>query len=270
MQESLKSNNLNGRLIAVCGKGGVGKTALTALMIKILVSSGNHLKLLAIDADPAMGLPIALGVDIKKTMGAVRDEIIRTARTTKDERKIELADMLDYMVFEALTELDGYSLIAMGRSEAGGCYCPVNDLLRSAIEELSKGFDIVIIDGEAGLEQIHRNVMRNIDTLIAITDKSARGLQVVDTIKKMAMSGKVIRCSRMGMVINRIKVEEKEQAIKSAREIDIEILGCIPEDDNIAQNDFIGKPILDIEDTSPSIAAVKDIVVKLDVLPSSA
>ena len=265
MPESQPSTDLKRKLVAICGKGGVGKTALTALMMKIIVGSGSKAKLLAIDADPAMGLPIALGVHINRSMGEVRDEIIRTARTAKDERKTELANMLDYMVFEALMELDGYSLIAMGRSEASGCYCPVNDLLRAAIEDLSKGFDIVLIDGEAGLEQLNRKVMRNIDTLITVTDLSARGLQVVDTIRSIAQTGKVIKCKRIGMVINRVRDGEGDKINEFARKIDVEILGHIPEDVNIAKYDLIGKPILDINDASPSIVAVRDIVNKLDL-----
>jgi len=267
VSESLKNKSAKGRLIAVCGKGGVGKTAVTALITKVIVSSGRDLKLLAIDADPAMGLPNTLGVSVPTTMGEIRDNIIKTARTTREQRKTELATMLDYMVFETLIELDGYSLLAMGRSEAGGCYCPVNDLLRGAIEELSRGFDIVIIDGEAGLEQIHRNVMRKIDTLIAVTDKSARGFQVVGTIKKMAMSGKVLRCNRIGAVINRIREEEKTQVLKSARETGIEVFGCIPEDENIARHDLIGKPLLDVDSDSPAVIGVRAIVENLELLP---
>jgi len=250
----------------VCGKGGVGKTAVTALMTKILVRSGSGLKLLAIDADPAMGLPNTLGVSVKRNMGEVRDEIIRTARTAKKERKIELADMLDYMVFEALTELEGYSLIAMGRSEAEGCFCPVNDLLRGAIEDLSKSFDILLIDGEAGLEQINRKVIRNIDTLIAVTDLSARGFQVADTIKRIAQTRSVVRCKRLGLVINRVKGGDEEQIRKSAQQIGLETLACIPEDENIARYDLIGKPIFDIEDNSPGVVAVREIVERLKLL----
>ena len=267
MQGDLEKGNSTGRLIAVCGKGGVGKTAVTTLITKVIVNSGRGLKLLAIDADPAMGLPNTLGVSVLKTMGEIRDNIISTAKKAKDKRKIELATMLDYMVFETLLELDGYSLLAMGRSEAGGCYCPVNDLLRGAIEELSKGFDIVIIDGEAGLEQIHRNVMRKIDTLIAVTDKSARGFQVVGTIKEMAMSGKILRCNRMGMIINRIREEEEEQLIEAAREMGIEVFGCIPEDENIARHDLVGEPLLDVDSDSPAVVAAREIVDKLDLLP---
>lgn len=97
-----KSTSPAKRLIAVCGKGGTGKTALTAMMTRVLLESRKAGKLLLIDADPAMGLPNALGMKVKRTMGQVREEIIKTARGSDKEKKEKLNSMLDYMVLEAL------------------------------------------------------------------------------------------------------------------------------------------------------------------------
>ena len=132
------------RMIAVCGKGGVGKTAFTAMMRSALLESGKAGRLLLIDADPAMGLPIALGVNVARTMGQVREQIIQTARRGEKEEKFHLIDMLDYMALEALVEMEDFALLAMGRTETLGCYCPVNDLLRGTIETSRKlGLKIV-------------------------------------------------------------------------------------------------------------------------------
>jgi CO dehydrogenase maturation factor len=162
------------RLVAVCGKGGTGKTAFTAMMTKALLESHLAGKLLLIDADPALGLPNALGVKVKRTMGQIRENIIKTARTADQSEKTQIADRLDYMILEALIETDGYALLAMGRTETLGCFCPVNDLLRGAIETLSKSFDTIIIDGEAGVEQINRQVVRHVDTLVIVSDHRQR------------------------------------------------------------------------------------------------
>ena len=97
-----------------------------------------------------MGLLSALGATVRRTMGEVREEIIRTAKGGKKEEKARISDKLDYMVFEALTEQDTFSILAMGRTETLGCYCPVNSLLRGAIETLSESFDTILIDGQAG------------------------------------------------------------------------------------------------------------------------
>jgi CO dehydrogenase maturation factor len=85
--------------------------------------------------------------------------------------------MLDYRVFEALTELDTFSILAMGRTETLGCFCPVNTLLRGAIETLSESFDTILIDGEAGLEQINRQVVRRLQALLIVSDPISRGVE---------------------------------------------------------------------------------------------
>ena len=248
------------KLIAVCGKGGTGKTALTVMVTKVLLESQHAGKLLLIDADPAMGLTNALGVKVRRTMGQVREEIIKTARRGKEREKIQLGDMLDYMILEALNEMDSFALLAMGRTETLGCFCPVNDLLRGAIENLSKSFDTILIDGEAGLEQINRQVMRRVNTLIIVSDATSRGTQTAALIKSMVQNDRVIQCEKMGLVFNR--VQGNEELLKQlAQEMDLEVFGYIPHDDNIAYYDLIGRPIMELP-TSPGLDAVRNIVEK--------
>lgn len=246
------------RLIAVCGKGGTGKTVFTAMVTRVLLESGRGSKLLLIDADPAMGLPLALGVNVRRTMGQVREEIIKTAKRGKEEEKRQLIDMLDYMVLEALSEQDGFALLAMGRTETLGCYCPINSLLRGAIEALSESFDTILIDGEAGLEQINRQVMGRVDTLIIITDATSRGFQTAAQIKRMVESERVLQCEKLGLVFNRVQGNE-ELLKQAAAEMGVEVFGYIPQDEKIAYYDLVGKPIMELP-ASPALAAVRDIV----------
>jgi CO dehydrogenase maturation factor len=254
-----KPSDQNNKLIAVCGKGGVGKTALTAMMSRALVESSNAGKLLLIDADPAMGLLSALGVSVRRTMGQIREDIIHTAKDAGREEKTQLVGKLDYMILEALNELDHYAVLAMGRTETLGCFCPVNDLLRGAIEYLSKSFDTILIDGEAGLEQINRQVVRRLNTLVIVSDPSSRGLQTAAAIKGMVVDENVIHCERMGLVFNRVQGNEDLLA-ESAKKIGLEVFGYVPQDENIACYDLKGKPILELPPTSPALAAVRDIV----------
>jgi CO dehydrogenase maturation factor len=247
------------RLLAVCGKGGAGKTAFTSMMTRVLIDSGKAGKLLLIDADPAMGLPNTIGVKVKRTMGQVREEIIQTARGSDKEKKAQLSRMLDYMVLEALVETDSFALLAMGRTETLGCFCPVNNLLRDAIETLSTSFDTIIIDGEAGLEQINRQVMRRVDTLIVVSDATSRGIQTAAQIEKMVQREKVIQCKNIGLVFNR--VQGNERLLKqSAQEIGLSVFGYIPNDEQVARHDLVGKPLLKLPATSIALAAVRSIV----------
>jgi CO dehydrogenase maturation factor len=254
-----EGRNTTRRLIAVCGKGGTGKTAFTAMAHKALLESGRAGRLLLIDADPAMGLPIALGIEVKRTMGQVREGIIQTARRGKKEEKIRLVDMLDYMTLEALTELDDFSLLAMGRTETLGCYCPVNDLLRGTIETLSESFDTILIDGEAGVEQINRQVMKHVDTLTIVSDATSRGIQTAALIHKMVRSDGVIGCDRLGLVFNRVTGNE-DLLERSAREIGVELFGYVPMDENIAYYDLVGKPLSELPPTSHAPVSVREIV----------
>ena len=256
MRGSLSSNK---KLVAVCGKGGTGKTVFTAMMARVLRETDSAVKLLLIDADPAMGLPNALGVNVKRTIGQIREDVIRTTRTGGEERKTQLGDMLDYMVLEALHEMDGFALLAMGRTETLGCFCPLNDLLRGAIEILSRSFNIILIDSEAGLEQINRQVVSRVDTLIIVTDTTMRGLQTAAVIKRMVQSDQVIQCENIGLVFNKVQ-GNKGLLEKYAREMGMAVLGYIPQDKNIAYHDLVGKPIIELPTASPPLSSVRDIV----------
>ena len=246
-------------LVAVCGKGGVGKTAFTAMAARVFLESGRAGKVLLIDADPAMGLPNTLGVRVTRTMGQVREEIIERARKGGGEDKARLAGMVDYLALEALMETDDFALLAMGRTETLGCFCPVNSLLRGAIEVLSASFDTILIDGEAGLEQLNRQVMQGVDTLMVVSDPTSRGLQTASLIRDMVQRDQVIRCKRIGLVLNRVQ-GNLDLLRDSAAAIGLELFGTIPLDENIAHHDLVGKPLLELPDSAPALAAVRDIV----------
>ncbi len=252
------NTKITNRIVAVCGKGGTGKTAFTAMVTKVLLESGRAGKLLLIDADPAMGLPLALGVRVKRTLGQIREEIIQTARGGKEAEKHQVVDKLDYMLFEALHEMDNYALLAMGRTETLGCFCPINSVLKQAIQTLSKSFDTIIIDGEAGLEQLNRQVAGHIDTLIIVSDATSRGIQTAAQVKDMILNEKVIQCDRLGLVFNRVS-DNIELLQQAAGNLGIEVLGYVPQDQSVAYNDLIGEPILELGD-SPALDAVSDIV----------
>ncbi len=256
-----KSSTPTKKLVAMCGKGGTGKTVFTAMMTKVLLDSDRAGKLLLIDADPAMGLPLALGITVRRTMGQIREEIIKTARGGKEEEKRQVVDKLDYMAFEALHEIDGFALLAMGRTETLGCYCPINSILKDTIKTLSKSFDTILIDGEAGLEQLNRQVVGHVDTLIIVSDATSRGVQTAAQIKKMVHSESVIQCDRLGLVFNRVHGNE-ELLKQAAQDMELEVFGYIPQDEDIAHYDLLGKPLLELT-TSPGLAAVRNIVEKL-------
>lgn len=254
------NNNSNPKIMAVCGKGGVGKTTITAIMTKLLAEKSN-LRTLVIDADPAAGLVSALGVEVPKTVADIREELISILLKGDEEDREDMVRRLDYEFFNALAEESGFALLSIGRPETGDCYCQVNSLLRDVIESLSSDFDLTLIDGEAGLEQVYREVMRSVDTLVLVSDMSARGIHTVSTIRDVAKLGKVVNCNRIGLVINRVK--DVKDAEKLAEQASMELLGYISDDEKIGEYDLVGDSMLKLPDDAPSVTAVKKILEKL-------
>jgi len=154
-----------GRKIAITGKGGSGKTMLTAIMTRILAGSGN-LKILAIDADSAVNLPYALGVKVGETVAEIRRQIIEEPGVKAEMQNKHISNVMA----EALESGKGFDLLVMGRPEGPGCYCGINDLLRYGIDRLSREYDITLIDCEAGPEQVNRRVVQGVDVLVIVTD----------------------------------------------------------------------------------------------------
>ncbi|MEM2305707.1 MAG: AAA family ATPase, partial [Candidatus Methanomethylicia archaeon] len=141
--------------IAVSGKGGSGKTTVSALIIDYL--NRNKLgSVLAVDADPNTNLNEALGIEIKKTLGEVREELLKIGELTSSRE-----DYFEYLIYsEVIAEGDGFDLLPMGRPEGPGCYCYINHVLRKIIDKLSRNYDYVIMDTEAGLEHLSRRTTR--------------------------------------------------------------------------------------------------------------
>jgi CO dehydrogenase maturation factor len=254
---------VDSKILAMCGKGGVGKTSISALMVKLLTKS-NDRKILAIDADPAVGLATALGMTVKKTVDDIRKALINKIQKGESQGNQETLKLLDYEIFSALEERDGFALLAIGRPEDEGCFCKVNNLLKDIIGDLAGKFDIVLIDGEAGIEQINRRVMKTVDHLVLVSDTSVKGLGVANAIARVADEKKAVDFKSMGLVLNRVRSVDEVDDIR--RRTDLDIYGSVFDDDLIRDFDFKGKTLTEIPDTSPAIRVTAEILEKMKVL----
>lgn len=248
-------------VISVSGKGGTGKTTLTALLLKWLIANTEEV-ILVVDADPATNLPDVLGVELPRTVGQVSKEM-------KD--KIERGDLsvttpksslLEAWVFQTLVEEDRFDLLAMGRSEGEGCYCYVNNVLTRILDTLTKNYAATILDMEAGLEHLSRRTDRDVDVMLIVTDPSRMGFQTAKRVKEL-IEEVHIGVTHTFLVGNRFDDDIRDVLEETSKEIDIELVGNLPNDKNVMSFNISGKSLLELPDDSPAYRAVEEIAEKI-------
>ena len=251
----------NTKIIAVAGKGGVGKTSISAAFVRLLTEEYPDKRILAIDADPAVGLSTALGVEVKETLDDIRKGIVQSVENGAQREAIEMLSEARYRIFDTMVEQQKFSFLAIGRPETAGCYCKVNAYLKEVINLLSHDFDYVVIDGEAGIEQINRRVMEKVTHLVLITDPSRKGTQVIETIRRVADD--LVMYDRCGAVINRVT---DPSLIDYIHVEGTEILAVIAADSAHAANDIRGRTVFDLPEDSPVMQGAREALKKLDLL----
>ncbi len=234
------------KIIAVSGKGGVGKTSVAACIVRILCQAHPDKKILAIDADPAVGLATALGVDVSLTVDDIRKAVVAQAKQSNVQAAVELLGEAQCQIFDAVAENRGFAFLAIGRPESAGCYCKINGYLKEVISLLAKSFDYVVIDGEAGVEQINRRVMEKVTHLLLITDASKKGTQVIQTIKKVA--DELVMYEKVGVIVNRLPSMEIVPLLDVGN---LPVLSYILNDSSLAEFDIRGENVFYLpEDTN--------------------
>ncbi len=235
------------KIAAVCGKGGVGKTSISALIVRSILD-GKRGTVLAIDADPAVGLATSLGMDAYRTVDDIRNELIDSIRDGIAGDYGEITSGLDYRVLETLVERDRLAFLAIGRPETDGCYCRVNDLLKDVIRDLAGNFDFVVIDAEAGIEQVNRRVMEMVTHLVLVTDMSAKGRAVTAAIDDVA--GRTVSFEKAGVVVNRMQTGDlpEDHAVEYPRPV----IARIEEENLIRKYDMEGRSLLALPECGAS------------------
>ena len=227
-------------VIALAGKGGVGKTSLSAAIVRLLTEKRPDAKILAIDADPAVGLSVALGVEVTETLDQIRKRVAEDVTGKLKDTQDILAEA-KFRLYDAMDEQRGFAFLAIGRPEAAGCYCAINTYLKKVIEMLVDDFDYVVIDGEAGIEQINRRVLEKVTHLVCVSDQSQKGLKIIGTIKDVA--GELVMYDEIGLIVNRALFPER---LKDKEIEGVKIVSVIPQDDAMTENDMEGRSIFEL------------------------
>ena len=247
-----------GKVIAVTGKGGTGKTAVTAMLIRhLLKDSARKYRILAIDADPDANLADAMGVTVGKTIGDMREFMQQSRYTTSPDTDKQA--LFESKLFEILAEEEGYDLLVMGKPEGSGCYCFVNNLLRGIMDKTVSDYDLTIIDTPAGLEHLSRKTIPDLDILVVVTDESRRGLTTAERIRDLA--GEIeLRYKELYVVVNKVTTERKKQVLENARGAGLKVIGTIPYDELLAKFDLVGDPLIGLPDDTPAVVEMKGVV----------
>jgi len=248
-----------GKVIAMAGKGGTGKTTLSALIIRHLQKRGRG-PILAVDADPSSNLVDALGLPVKQSLGAAREDFFETrgklpAGMTKES-------YLEMKLHEILVESQGLDLLVMGRPEGPGCYCYANNILRRHLDMLIKNYPFVVMDNEAGMEHLSRRTTQGVDYLLFLSDYSLKGIRTVGKIRQLIDELK-LSVKERHLVVDRAPGELDPDFSAEIQRQGLDLLAAVPVDSFISEYEMKGKPLLSLPDESPAVRTVTEMMEKM-------
>jgi CO dehydrogenase maturation factor len=247
------------KTIAIGGKGGTGKTAISALLINLLSQRGL---VLAVDADPSTNLNQALGLPLEanRTIGQVREKLIQDIAKSQLSPSITKQDYIFGKILESLIESKGFDLLAIGRPEGPGCYCAPNEFLRASLAHLVKDYkySYIVMDCEAGMEHISRQTTRDVDVLLIIANPTMKSITVAARMKDLIKELRT-KVGKISLVVNRVNNKLPPEIEKTIANFGLELIATIPEDPNIADLEIKGLPITELPEDSPLRLKVKEI-----------
>ena len=249
------------KTLAIAGKGGTGKSTISALAIRGLKEKRGG-SILAVDADSNVNLNDLLGVPLKETVGAIREEM--RSRISGLPGGMTKQQFLEYKIQTTLVEGPGFDLIAMGRPEGPGCYCYANNLLQDILGTLSANYEYVVIDNEAGMEHLSRRTSQAIDCLLVVSDPTVRGIIAAGRISRL-LSELEARVGRIDLVLNRVSGPLSPPLETAVREETFALLDMIPEDNSLLSMDQQGIPVYSVSASSPAFASVGRMMDKLNL-----
>jgi CO dehydrogenase maturation factor len=237
------------------GKGGVGKTTLAGLFIRGLVEIGKK-PVLAIDADPNSCLADMLGVRVRFTIGSARE----TVRDEAEAQKISKQELLRMKIAQGLVESGGFDLISMGRPEGPGCYCYANNVLKMAIKELSDQYPYVVLDNEAGLENLSRRIVQSVDVLTLVSDASNAGMNTLERLYNLAREMKV-GFRKLILIVNRTRGSDLPESAKRVQEnMGAQKILALPYDDEIATLAEESRSVWEISEGNRTYGKVSELI----------
>lgn len=245
--------------IAVAGKGGVGKTTVSGMLIDYLIRAGKS-PVLVVDADANANLNEVLGVEAETTLGAIREEMAQAELKKTIPAGMTKAEYAEFKFSSALIEEDDFDMLIMGRTQGKGCYCYVNGVLKTQVDKYAKNYQYIVMDNEAGLEHVARGTLPRVDIMLLISDCSRRGIQAVGRIAEMIRELE-LNPGKMGLIVNRapdgvLDFGIQEEIAKQG----LTLLGVLPQDGDVYRCDCAGEPSSKLPPNNPMKQALSQIL----------
>ena len=243
-------------ILAIAGKGGVGKSTVAALLVRALHERGKGV-IMAVDADPNSNLGQKLGVTVERTIGELREDLLKRADEIPPGQSKQ--EFVEYQMQLAKVEGDYFDLIAMGRPEGAGCYCYINNILRTFLDLAMQKYDYVVIDNEAGMEHLSRRTTKKMDVLAIVTDYTKVGLETAGRLFSLAREMK-ISIGKTALIINLMPESTSSMVERMIDELDTDVVARIPRSEEIAKRAVEGRPLLDLPASDPAYTGVQRIL----------
>jgi len=249
--------------LAVSGKGGVGKTTFSSLLIRNFNELGK--RVLAIDADPDANLAAGIGIENAAEIVPIAEmkELV-SERTGAQPGTIggffKLNPKVDDLPEALSVNFENIKLMRLGGIQKGGsgCICPESTLLRALVMHIVLARDeVVVMDMEAGIEHLGRATAKAVDKLIVVVEPGRRSIDTAGHIRQLAAE---IGLNSIAVVGNKIRGPQDRDFLETHLP-DFEFLGFLPYDDTLIEADLKGVSPFDVE--SPSRERVKSMISKL-------
>jgi len=242
--------------IALAGKGGTGKTTIASLLIRYLIDSKKG-TILAVDADPNSTLNLALGVQVRKSISDIFNE---AKNIDTIDNAIRGNYIKEHLPGDALTHAGDYDLLLVGAPQEAGCYCIPMTILKNNMEILDEKYDYMVIDDQAGMEYLSREVIERLDIMLIISDPTVKGVRTAGRIRELARSLN-IDIGKAYLIITKTADPAPLKAEIAAT--GLELIGTIPFDDQLANYDLKDQPLVQLPPDSPAVQATREIFRKL-------
>ena len=250
-----------GKIIAVAGKGGTGKTTISALIVRALMSDKKK-SVLAVDADPNSTLAESLCLEVDDTISGICEYMLENKESLPAGMTKER--FLEYKIQESLIEKDNLALLTMGMPEGSGCYCYANNLLRGIVKDLYDSYSFTVVDNEAGMEHLSRKTMKNIDALFIVSDFSIIGVKTASRIFKLTKQMQ-IKLQKSFLMLNKVKGDVSKDLEKEVKDTGLVLAANLPYSSEIEDLSISSKSIFDLPDSSELVNRIKNTVEELAI-----